>query len=109
MDRTVVRNAEVLEVWLAESHLDCLLLLTVAGVEPGGVLLPPGLPPGLPPPGGGAPPDPLDPGDPPPEHGLLPGLEWRPIPVPVPPPGLFGGPPPPVALGLVCNGVHSLA
>ena len=35
-------------------------------------------------------------------------LDWNDHPFPVPPPGLFGGPPPPVALCLVCNGVHSL-
>ena len=78
------------------------------GVKPDGVLPAPGLPPGLPPSGGCAPPDPLDPDGPPPRDGLLPELEWSPTPVPVPPPGRSGGPPPPGALGLVCNGVHSL-
>ena len=78
------------------------------GVEPGGVLLPPGLEPGFPPPGCCAPPDPLGPADPPPGYGFPAGLEWSPTPDPVPPPGPFGGPPPPDALGWVCNGVHSL-
>ena len=91
-----------------DCHLEYLLLLTAGGVEPEGVLLPPGLPPGHPPPGGCAPPEPLDPGAPPPGYGLLAGLDWPPAPDPVPPPGPSGGPAPPDALGRVCKGVHSL-
>ena len=62
--------------------------------------------PGNPP--GGCPPELLDPGLPPPGYALPDGLDWSAAPDPVPPPGPFGGPPPPDALGLVCRGVHSL-
>ena len=65
---------EGLDVWLAECHLDCLLLLTAVGACSLEVCC-------CRPFWGCAPPDPLDPGDPPPEYGLLLGLEWSPIPV----------------------------
>ena len=90
MDRSVFRNAEVLEVWLAECHLDCLLLLTAVGAWSlevcccrldyrldclldclllGAVLLLTHWTPVT----------------------LLLGMDYFPIPVTVPPPGLFGG------------------
>ena len=69
IDQCICQMEVALEVWSADCHLDCLLLLSAVEVLRLEVCYC-----RLPPPCGCAPPDPLDPAAPPPGYGFPAGL-----------------------------------